>query len=276
MKALYKIIRIFSLMILIVIILGYLTIEYKIYDKNKNGIDIIAHAGGEIHGNTYTNSLEALNKSYSDGARIFELDISQTKDGAYVAVHDWDGWKKMTSYTGDLPPILSDFKKYKIHDKYSGLDFEDINKWFSTHEDAILVTDKINVPSDIVNLFVDKKRLRMELFSKEAIIDASHIFDGGMASFYILTDTNDNYFNKIALVSAMYFIKENKIEYIVSSAPISYKEKFHLKLLRAFGVNVYMYLSGSNEEIKSKVTTYRNYIDGVYYNEIPQDSNSLK
>ena len=47
----------------------------------------IAHAGGRIEGMNYTNSLEALNNSYKNGFRLFELDIIETSDGEFVAAH---------------------------------------------------------------------------------------------------------------------------------------------------------------------------------------------
>ncbi len=53
----------------------------------------LAHAGGEINGQRYTNSLEALNLNYSNGFRIFEIDIITTTDGHLVCAHDWDSWK---------------------------------------------------------------------------------------------------------------------------------------------------------------------------------------
>ena len=49
------------------------------------------------------------------------------------------------------------------------MDMEAINHWFEQHPDAILVTDKVNMPLDFANQFVDKKRLMMELFSLEAV-----------------------------------------------------------------------------------------------------------
>ena len=135
------------------------------YDINR----FIAHAGGKIGGHTYTNSLEALNQSYKNGFRLFELDIIKTFDNVYVAAHDWKHWQRITGFKGDLPPTRSIFKKYKIRHKYTPMDMDEINNWFENHPDAILVTDRVNMPSDFSNLFVDKKRLMMELFTLDAV-----------------------------------------------------------------------------------------------------------
>jgi hypothetical protein len=52
------------------------------------------------------------------------------------------------------------------------MDIEAINDWFSRHDDAVLVTDKVNRPIDFAAAFVDPDRLMMELFSVEAIEQA--------------------------------------------------------------------------------------------------------
>ena len=85
---------------------------YESINQHAAQVDrYIAHAGGEIDGEIYTNSLEALTKSYLDGFRLFELDIIRTSDGHFVAAHDWELWSEMTSYDGELPPDLKEFKK---------------------------------------------------------------------------------------------------------------------------------------------------------------------
>ncbi len=138
------------------------------YDINR----FIAHSGGMIDGHIYTNSLEALNNSYKSGFRLFELDILRTSDGHFVAAHNWKQWKDFTGYQGELPPDRDNFKQQKILQKYAPLDMDDINAWFENHPDAILVTDKINDPAAFSNLFVDKSRLMMELFTMDAVKEA--------------------------------------------------------------------------------------------------------
>ena len=50
----------------------------------------IAHAGGQVNGATYTNSLEALEENYQAGFRAFEIDFSFTSDRQLVCLHDWE------------------------------------------------------------------------------------------------------------------------------------------------------------------------------------------
>lgn len=142
-------------------------------DRNR----FIAHAGGAIDGKQYTNSLEALNQSYAKGFRLFELDIIKTRDGIHVAAHDWPHWRKITGFYGTMAPTHQEFMSQKIYDKYTPLDIEMINHWFSQHDDAFLITDKVNTPSIFADLFIDNKRLIMELFSTTAVIEATEIGD---------------------------------------------------------------------------------------------------
>ncbi|WP_223787390.1 sulfatase-like hydrolase/transferase [Marinicella meishanensis] len=129
----------------------------------------IAHAGGAIEGRKYTNSLEALNHSYAQGFRRFELDIRQTSDGHFVAVHDWPQWQRQTGFSGTLPPTHEAFLDHLIWQRFTPMDMAAINAWFGQHEDAILVTDKVNEPAAFVPQFIDPSRLMMELFSWSAV-----------------------------------------------------------------------------------------------------------
>ncbi len=143
----------------------------KHYEEYKQDtMRYIAHAGGQIDGRTYTNSKEALDLNYKKGFRLFELDIIKTKDGKYVAAHDWQHWKKITNFNDSVPVTSEEFLKHKIYEKYTPLDMSGINEWFTSHKDAILVTDKINEPIKFSEEFIDPDRLMMELFSMSAVI----------------------------------------------------------------------------------------------------------
>ena len=55
------------------------------YDENR----VVIHALGTVDGLAYTNSKEALEKSFLDGDRVFECDMILTADQKLVACHDW-------------------------------------------------------------------------------------------------------------------------------------------------------------------------------------------
>lgn len=64
----------------------YIEFQKPILEDNV----LISHAMGEIDGYYYTNSLEAFENSYYNrGSRVFEVDLSLTKEGVLVARHDW-------------------------------------------------------------------------------------------------------------------------------------------------------------------------------------------
>jgi len=138
----------------------------------KDTLRYIAHAGGQIDGLTYTNSKEALDLSYENGFRIFELDIIETQDEKFVAAHDWELWSEMTDFKDKLPPTNEQFLKCKLYKKYTPLDMEGINEWFSIHKDAILLTDKIIDPVKFSKEFIDTNRLMMELFDMTSLKNA--------------------------------------------------------------------------------------------------------
>lgn len=143
--------------------------DYESYKTDTSRF--IAHAGGIIDGHIYTNSIEALNENYNKGFRLFELDIRKTSDGKFVAVHHWPEWHKMVGSTQNKAVSHQEFLSKQILDTYTPLDIDRINDWFRKHEDAILITDKVNEPREFSAAFIDKSRLMMELFSWDAVVE---------------------------------------------------------------------------------------------------------
>lgn len=203
----------------------------------------IAHAGGMIGGVKYTNSKEALDYSYNQGFRLFELDIIETSDGAMVAAHDWGHWVKETGYLGQVPVTKTEFLKHKIRGSYTPLDMEGINKWFSEHPDATLVTDKINDPLKFSEQFIDKKRLAMELFSLPAIEKAVEIGVTPMVSFGVIGKIKGDVIS---------YLLNNKIEYVAMTRRNITTQRNLLQKFRDNNIKVYAYHvnfdPGKNEE----------------------------
>lgn len=151
----------------------------------------IAHAGSMIDGRWYTNSLEALEQAYLAGIRLIELDFIETSDGHLVAAHDWRMWKKISGFSGSIPPTMKEFKSRKIFEKYTALSLSDVEDWFRRHPDAILVTDKVNDPRAVADKFRMKDRLIMELFSWDAIESARLLgIKSAMPSWQLIESSN--------------------------------------------------------------------------------------
>ena len=162
----------------------------------------IAHAGGAIDGITYTNSLEAMDLSYSKGCRLFELDLVYSTDGKIVANHD------------PLERTEASFMSKLRCDKYSPMNMESINLWFQNHPDAILVTDKINDPERIFEEFLFPNRVIMELFTWKAVDKAIELGIKPMVSENLIFEKSDDkkHFKKIEKK-----LLKKKIKYICMS-----------------------------------------------------------
>jgi glycerophosphoryl diester phosphodiesterase len=194
----------------------------------------IAHAGGRINGYIYTNSLEVLNLSYSMGCKLFELDICETSDSVFVAAHDWTHFKRISGYQGaknDDPLSEQEFLSLQIHGAFTPMNMTAINAWFAEHEDAILVTDKINEPKRFAEQFHFKNRLIMELFSWNAVEDALKIGIKAMPSENLVIWTP----NSEQIMDSL------NIKYIAVSRRVLEGRKQFFKKLKNNGIKTYVY-----------------------------------
>ena len=218
--------------------------NYKIYKKDITRF--IAHAGGEINNDIYTNSIEALDLNYSRGFRFFELDILKTNDNQLVAVHDWKEWAEKSNYSGPIPPEKNQFLKYKINDKYTPLDMDLINKWFMEHDDAILITDKIEDVNLMIEKFYSKERLQMELYSLESLNEAIKNEVDVLLSHHVFFQLGED---------PIKILKNLNINKVTFSRHNLFLKKKILENLKKNKIKVYVY--HINEEIE----------DHVYFNE---------
>ena len=232
------------------------TKHYKEYVKDTSRF--IAHAGGMINGEIYTNSLEALNKNYSKGFRKFELDILETSDGKFVSFHDWNKWKLECNYTGATPVSEKDFISYSKNGKFTLLTMEDINTWFLAHEDAILVTDKINEPEKFSSEFVDKDRLMMELFSLEKVLEGSHAgIKSVIVSENVIISLKKNRLGALVNMG----IKDIAVSYRYVSKNVTF-----LKKIKSLGINTYVYHVNYDKGVDEEyiIRNEMDYIYGMY------------
>jgi glycerophosphoryl diester phosphodiesterase len=99
----------------------------------------VAHALGGIAGHVYTNSLEAFEKSYSRGFRLFEVDLLETRDGELVAAHDWSTpgryGRRASKPSGDS------FSAGKIYGALTPLTSADVLGLLTSHRDVRLILD---------------------------------------------------------------------------------------------------------------------------------------
>lgn len=150
----------------------------------RERVDYIAHAGGSIEGYTYTNCLEAVERSVREGYTYIELDICLTADSVPVAVHDWDTWREMAGMSDALPdvPTLGQFKASRLYGKYTPISYRDIDSIWKANPGLVFVVDKFDNAVILERFFRDlKERMIVECFSANALDD---LRDCGFKAMY--------------------------------------------------------------------------------------------
>ncbi len=214
----------------------------------------IAHAGGEIEGQRYTNSLEALNLNYALGFRIFEIDIIKTSDGHLVCAHDWDSWKRFTGFKGEGPVTLNEFLKYKIREKYTPLSLEMLHEWFKKHSDATLLTDKINDPKAVCAIFTSTDQLLLKLISPHTIKAAKSLNVEFVYNENLLDKLGENKIEELKKLGVKYIL--------ISRKSIKDKESLLLQIKEA---GIKTYASHVNfERGKDELYVFNNEMDFIY------------
>lgn len=109
----------------------------------------IAHAGGGIDGNPYTNSEEAVLFNLRMGIRVFEVDLSPTRDGVWVGTHDWHTWRKQTGYAESQPPTHAEFIRTRLNvigppaigGRYTAITIAFLESLLAKYPKMVIVTD---------------------------------------------------------------------------------------------------------------------------------------
>lgn len=107
----------------------------SVFSDSWAGDTLIAHAGGGIDEENYTNSLDAFEFSYSEGSRTIELDFARTADDRLVCWHDTESVASLTAEA---------FLGKKIRGKYTPLSLEDVLLLMKKYDDVYVVTDTKN------------------------------------------------------------------------------------------------------------------------------------
>jgi len=204
----------------------------------------IAHAGGIIDGNTYTNSLEAFESAVSKGYKFIELDLLLTTDSCLVAVHDWKLYNEMTGFPKDSQPVSEqEFINRKILGKYTSLTGSDIVDLLLKYPQIILVTDKTSSVEILdKTFFALRNRVYVEAFSLEDYFNLKKVGYTPILSV--------NYIDQLKMTKELIFGKE-KIEWICVST--SYNKKKLKMLQRVFKLKTAMYTSNDIEVFKTRL-----------------------
>lgn len=228
--------------------------------KNSNySTSFIAHAGGGIDGKSYTNSLEAVEKSIKNGFKLIELDLLVTDDDKIIAAHDFyllEGLCKKSLFVDKEKKVkkkiyFKDFKDCKkiFNNKYTLLKEEKIIDIFNNNKELILVTDKIQNFKILNQKFEFNDRLIVEVFTLKDYFKAK-LF-GIKNPMFLFTDGRRN---------IIYTILFN-IKLISVSTNNSIKYKKFFSFLIQNNVSIFAF-SSNNPEFNKK--SIGNNITGVY------------
>jgi len=180
----------------------------------KTCCTIIAHAGGAIDGNAYTNSREAIERNYAQGTRLFELDFNLTSDGHWVAAHD------------------------------CAVDMTGLEAFLSQRDDAVIVTDmkELEKFSDFVDTILASSKAEQFIFQAYSIENIELIKSRAPDAKIILTLYRNGY-------SPAFFsrLNDKKQDLIGLSAPIRWAniDSVREQLLKS-GLPVYLHGAPAN------------------------------
>lgn len=109
-------------------------------EDRAEALPAIAHAGGALDGVDYTNSHAAL-EANADRYHLFEIDLIETTDGAWVCLHDWDRRGPALLGTGGEPVSLAEFQRRAAASPTRPCTLDTLADWMRATPHARLVTD---------------------------------------------------------------------------------------------------------------------------------------
>jgi glycerophosphoryl diester phosphodiesterase len=147
----------------------------------------VAHALGAIDGRGYTNSLEAFQRNYGRGFRVFEADMVRLKDGTALVAHDG-----LEANYGLSKPFTestwADLAGHKYLGRYTILRSQDLVALLRQHTDAYFILDIKYARPEIYRTIIGQapeRHLRERLFP--------HVDDQAELNAYRITYPVQNY-----------------------------------------------------------------------------------
>jgi glycerophosphoryl diester phosphodiesterase len=126
----------------------------------------VAHAFGAIDGYLYTNSLEAFQRNYGRGFRVFECDVVRLADGTALLAHD--GLE--ANYGLNKPfseATWADLAGHKYLDRYTILRVQELARLLRDHPDMYVILDSKYARVDIYKSmlrYAPERSLRERIF----------------------------------------------------------------------------------------------------------------
>ncbi|MFC6582206.1 hypothetical protein [Sulfitobacter aestuariivivens] len=193
-------------------------------------------------GQPYTNSLEALERNYGLGRRVFEVDFAPTCAGQIVLAHDWKN-------RGRVRPTLNEFRTELSDHGLTGMTLQELVAWLAARPGSKLVTDTKYPDVQLALLshleaasskqFV-RDQVVIQVYS-EAEIDAPYLRDQAkILTIYKMGRITPEMIGTIAMSS----------DIIALTIPETFAKK-HLAALRKDLTTLPIYVHGSPSRINS-------------------------
>jgi len=228
----------------------------------------IAHEGGGIDGHTYTNSIEAFERSRKDGFTMFEFDLLMSSDNKLVAVHDWPSFRKNTgNISGEInsPIPHAVVNTSLMHQKYRPITTDEINDFFQKDPALYLITDKSNEFSKILNTFEFHDRIFVECFGELNFIRA--VFSGVKRPMFSIGNVNLGENIELAKILLL------NVKYVTVGDSSYFKHPKLFDELHSRGIKIFLYTLNDKDKIANAIKRHDAiiYTDDFVFNQ-PQEN----
>tara|TARA_A100001015_G_scaffold179241_1_gene199251 strand:- start:217 stop:996 length:780 start_codon:yes stop_codon:yes gene_type:complete len=203
---------------------------------SSNDVSYIAHAGGEIDGFTYTNSLKSVKQSIKIGYNFIEIDLNLSSDGYFYGFHDFKSL------------ILKDQKDFETIDNFK-------KKFFSKtvkKKDLTSLNKKLKYPiileNEIINIFKSNTNLILVTDKTQDFRQLKDKFNFMNDRLYIEIGTKKNY------LKSLFYSFDNKI-FLTSNFDLM--DRLFIRLFRIKNVVFQKNLLKMNVH-KNKLEEYKN------------------
>lgn len=235
---------------------------------SSNDVNYIAHAGGEIEGFTYTNSVKSVKQSIKFGYKFIEIDLRLSSDGYFYGFHDFKNL------------ILKDLNDFETIDNFK-------KKFFSKtvkKKDLISLNKKLKYPiileKEIINIFRSNSSLNLVTDKTQDFRQLKDKFNFMNHRLYIEISTKKNYLkslfysfdNKIFLTNNFdfidrLFIRLFRIKNVVFQKDLlkmNFVKNTVLEYKNLFNIKFFTYTVNTNDDF----SFYPQFVDFIYTDNI--------
>jgi phosphoglycerol transferase MdoB-like AlkP superfamily enzyme/glycerophosphoryl diester phosphodiesterase len=226
----------------------------------------IAHAGGKIQGETYTNCKEALDLSLKEGAKLIEVDFEWTTDGEPVLVHSWDGFVEKFFGAARERHNYEEFKNFTMFNGWTQLTLEGLAEWMENNKDAYIVTDSKGHNEKLLRLIDErhpeiKDRIIPQIYYMEEYVRAEYYgYRNIIYTLYITKNTEDEIID---------FIKHNEL--FALTMPVDMINKDFIDRIKETDTFIYTHTINDLEKVKEYEEIG---IDGFYTDDLFKNEES--